>query len=311
MTRSGRSARRAPPGRAGRGYPAGGRWLAQEPVRRPADTRREEQKECWRAEQHRRSGLRPESGIDRRGHVRNGGERSFENQPRGFAFYRQLHRDRTAEGLPHQHDAAGIDVPGLHQIVVGGATVAIGALFIGIAGALAIAPIVVEQEIRAQIAETQNAIEAIRNVAGVAVREEDGCHPRLGSSLDEPAVDPDAGLNVDENLFKGQAQRLRCDVQRRGREVDQLLLEDHEEECRTNHDAEEPISVELVEWADIIVVMEKQQRNKVNKKFRKNLNGKRVLVLNIPDDFDYMQPELVRLLEAKVPALVGLLGLQR
>jgi predicted protein tyrosine phosphatase len=74
----------------------------------------------------------------------------------------------------------------------------------------------------------------------------------------------------------------------------------------TNHDAEEPISVELVEWADVIVVMEQQHRNKVNKKFRKNLNGKRVLVLNIPDDFEYMQPELVRLLEAKVPVLIGL-----
>jgi predicted protein tyrosine phosphatase len=74
----------------------------------------------------------------------------------------------------------------------------------------------------------------------------------------------------------------------------------------TNHDAEEPISVELIEWADIIVVMEKAHRNKVNKKFRKNLNGKRVLVLDIPDDFDYMQPELVRILEVKVPRLLGL-----
>jgi predicted protein tyrosine phosphatase len=54
------------------------------------------------------------------------------------------------------------------------------------------------------------------------------------------------------------------------------------------------------------VVMEKQHRNKVNKKFRKNLNGKRVLVANIPDDFEYMQPELVRLLETKVPVLLGL-----
>lgn len=52
--------------------------------------------------------------------------------------------------------------------------------------------------------------------------------------------------------------------------------------------------------------MEKQHRNKVGKKFRKNLNGKRVLVLNIPDDFDFMQPEIAQILEAKVPALLGL-----
>jgi predicted protein tyrosine phosphatase len=68
----------------------------------------------------------------------------------------------------------------------------------------------------------------------------------------------------------------------------------------TNNDAETPLTPEQIEWADIIFVMEKTHRNKVSKKFRKHLNSKRVVCLDIPDDYDYMQPELVKLLEAKV-----------
>lgn len=69
----------------------------------------------------------------------------------------------------------------------------------------------------------------------------------------------------------------------------------------TNNDACNPLDAEQVEWADVIFVMEKAHRNKVLRKFRKSLNGKRIVCLDIPDDFGYMQPSLVRLLEEKVP----------
>jgi predicted protein tyrosine phosphatase len=68
----------------------------------------------------------------------------------------------------------------------------------------------------------------------------------------------------------------------------------------TNNDAETPLTPEQIEWADIIFVMEKAHRNKVSKKFKKYLNGKRMVCLDIPDDYDYMQEELVKLLEARV-----------
>jgi predicted protein tyrosine phosphatase len=45
--------------------------------------------------------------------------------------------------------------------------------------------------------------------------------------------------------------------------------------------------------------MEKAHRNRLSSKFKRHLNGKRVVCLDIPDDYAYMQPELVRLLEAK------------
>jgi predicted protein tyrosine phosphatase len=64
-----------------------------------------------------------------------------------------------------------------------------------------------------------------------------------------------------------------------------------------NNDAIVTLSPEQIDWADIIFVMEKAHRTKLSKKFRRYLNGKRVVCLNIPDEFEFMQPELVRLLE--------------
>ena len=73
-----------------------------------------------------------------------------------------------------------------------------------------------------------------------------------------------------------------------------------------NNDATTPVSTDLVEWADIIVVMEKTHKNKLSKKFSAVLKGKRVVVLGIRDEYEYMQPELVQLLKAKVPRSVGI-----
>lgn len=73
-----------------------------------------------------------------------------------------------------------------------------------------------------------------------------------------------------------------------------------------NHNAATPVSSDLIEWADVIVVMEQAHRNKLSKRFRASLKDKRIVVLGIPDEYDYMQPELIQLLEAKVPRYVDL-----
>lgn len=46
--------------------------------------------------------------------------------------------------------------------------------------------------------------------------------------------------------------------------------------------------------------METAHRNKLSKKFQAHLKSKRVICLDIPDEFEFMDPDLVRLLEAKV-----------
>jgi predicted protein tyrosine phosphatase len=69
----------------------------------------------------------------------------------------------------------------------------------------------------------------------------------------------------------------------------------------SNRDAENPLSSEQIEWADIIFVMERTHRYKVQSKYRASLNQKRLICLHIPDDYDFMDPHLVELLKAKVP----------
>ena len=65
-----------------------------------------------------------------------------------------------------------------------------------------------------------------------------------------------------------------------------------------DHDAVVQLSPEQVDWADIIFVMERSHRRRLNQKFRRWLDGKRVICLDIPDQYRLMQPELVeRLLE--------------
>ena len=66
------------------------------------------------------------------------------------------------------------------------------------------------------------------------------------------------------------------------------------------NDATTPLSSEQIAWANIIFVMEKAHRNKLSKKFKPYLNNKRIICLDIPDDYDFMDPGLIALLKAKV-----------
>ena len=67
----------------------------------------------------------------------------------------------------------------------------------------------------------------------------------------------------------------------------------------TDRSADNPVSPELIEWADVIFVMERAHRNRLGKHFRAQLKDKRIICLDIPDEFEYMDPALVRLLELK------------
>ncbi len=69
-----------------------------------------------------------------------------------------------------------------------------------------------------------------------------------------------------------------------------------------NHDAVVPLSPEQLAWADLILVMEPAHRTRLNRRFRKHLAGKRVVVLNIPDNYGYMDPALVERLKTACAA---------
>jgi predicted protein tyrosine phosphatase len=47
--------------------------------------------------------------------------------------------------------------------------------------------------------------------------------------------------------------------------------------------------------------MERAHRSKLSSKFKAHLGNARVVCLEIPDEYEFMDPDLVRLLKAKVP----------
>jgi predicted protein tyrosine phosphatase len=98
-------------------------------------------------------------------------------------------------------------------------------------------------------------------------------------------------------LFVCSQNRLRSPT------AEQVFSSREDIECTSaglNHDAENPITPELVSWADTIFVMERAHRNKLASKFKPHLANTRVICLDIPDEYEYMDPELVRLLKVKV-----------
>ena len=66
------------------------------------------------------------------------------------------------------------------------------------------------------------------------------------------------------------------------------------------NEAGNPVTPELLAWSDLIFVMEQAHRSKLSTKFRKYLGGKRVICLDIPDEYAYMDPALVEVLRRKV-----------
>lgn len=70
-------------------------------------------------------------------------------------------------------------------------------------------------------------------------------------------------------------------------------------------DAVNSLSSDDLEWADIIFVMEPSHRKKLSEKFNPFVRGKRIVCLNIPDRYKFMDPELIERLKAAVPRHLG------
>lgn len=68
----------------------------------------------------------------------------------------------------------------------------------------------------------------------------------------------------------------------------------------TDKSANTVLTEEILNWADSIVVMEKHHRNHIRKHFPEIYKNKRIVCLYIPDDYDYMQTELIGILKNNV-----------
>ncbi len=64
----------------------------------------------------------------------------------------------------------------------------------------------------------------------------------------------------------------------------------------TSDKARKTVGFPDIEWADIIFVMEKKHKAMLERKFSDYLVQEKIIVLDIPDDYQYMDAELVEIL---------------
>lgn len=79
----------------------------------------------------------------------------------------------------------------------------------------------------------------------------------------------------------------------------ELLFRNHAEHqarsAGTSEQARIRVNQKLIDWADKIMVMEVKHRDKLKQRF--DLAGKKVAVLDIPDEYQFNDPELVAMLK--------------
>ena len=74
----------------------------------------------------------------------------------------------------------------------------------------------------------------------------------------------------------------------------------------TSPKARHHVSVEDVRWADVIMVMEEKHKSRLVAEFTRLLDNKPIHVLDIPDEYKFMDSELVEMLEQSVNGILGL-----
>ena len=74
----------------------------------------------------------------------------------------------------------------------------------------------------------------------------------------------------------------------------------------TEWSANVPLSNELISWADLIFAMEEKHKVIINSVYADIAANKRIIVLNIPDNYFYMDDDLVVLIKERVGPYVNL-----
>jgi predicted protein tyrosine phosphatase len=82
------------------------------------------------------------------------------------------------------------------------------------------------------------------------------------------------------------------------------VSEHHVRSVGTEQGARRRVTAGDLGWAELIFVMEKRHLNRLQKKFRDSLLGKRVVCLHIPDEFEYMDEDLIDRLRGGVAPYV-------
>ena len=64
------------------------------------------------------------------------------------------------------------------------------------------------------------------------------------------------------------------------------------------------ISIGDIRWADIILFMEDKHKSRVSAEFRQEVRHKEIHVLDIPDDYQFMDPELCEIILQKTSVIL-------
>jgi predicted protein tyrosine phosphatase len=68
--------------------------------------------------------------------------------------------------------------------------------------------------------------------------------------------------------------------------------------------AQRRVTEKLLRWADLVLVMEHAHKQRLREQFPELIRDLRVEVLDIPDDYEFMNPELVTLIRERVEPLL-------
>lgn len=72
----------------------------------------------------------------------------------------------------------------------------------------------------------------------------------------------------------------------------------------TSRNARKRISISDIRWADLILVMEEKHKSRTKADFRNETKNKRLYVLDIPDEYRFMDPDLVDIIRQKSEILI-------
>lgn len=64
------------------------------------------------------------------------------------------------------------------------------------------------------------------------------------------------------------------------------------------------ITEKLINWADIIFVMEKKHKERIEQRFASVVSEKELIILEIPDEYQFMDEELVDLIKLSVSTYI-------
>ena len=72
----------------------------------------------------------------------------------------------------------------------------------------------------------------------------------------------------------------------------------------TSRKARRTVSHSDITWADVIIVMESKHKSRLKADFRQSMNHKTIYVLDIEDNYQFMDPELIEIIKQSVDPII-------